>query len=148
MKIIFRCLLIGIVLYEVADVILFQDTSPRIAREDLANLSVAGLLQYDRMYKLLLYLGSAAAILQLVSLIGLWFFWRPAPELFVVSFVFLWIDTEQPSFGLVGYWWTLPWWLSFLLINLAVIALSYIGPLRKYFHKEGVGEVLTKAGKL
>jgi hypothetical protein len=138
-KNIFKCILIAFLCLEIVGLLLPSDFSkyPIISKDDMNRLSLEGQEQYVQMAVSLVTLGVLSFLGIIVSLIGLWVFWRPSRELFIFSsafaIVFLFSNILQKE--LLQRNWHSYYTISYLISVLIIIFLSYSDSMKKYFYK-------------
>ncbi len=100
---------------------------------DIHRLSSDGHETYERMENVLLRMLLFPLILLVASLIGLWFYWKPAKSIFMISYAFIICASNSPFTYTGNSKWTVLFDSVELLIVTAIIVIMFRSPVRGYF---------------
>ncbi|MFZ1979275.1 MAG: hypothetical protein WAV76_15065 [Bacteroidota bacterium] len=139
MKTFFRSLLIIMLFIQLSPLIIPHQHTTSMAhiKIELGHLSPQALDELLRFIHGLLYVGIAGAVLFIISLVGLFFFWRPSRELFIASVIIFKILVSG-LFLEPNLWWSMPLDILFQIIAVSVIIMSYINPMKVLFMNKNV----------
>jgi hypothetical protein len=97
-------------------------------------LPIAAYKALIRLMFVIVCIGVLVLILHVVSLIGLWKFWKSARELFIVAYLLMiLLPNTFPS--TIKYWWDLPLDIIYHIFSVAVIVFSYTSYTKELFNK-------------
>jgi hypothetical protein len=134
-KNLFRMFLSIIFLIDVAEIFLPHHPLRTLTFSALSRLSM--ITHYGILPLLYFLIGICTLflIIYVVSLIGLWIFWKSARELFIIYYISVILSrvTLQPT---IRYWWDLPISIIYNVICIALIVFSYSSYTKKYFNKD------------
>ena len=134
MKTFFRSLLIIMLFIQLSPLIIPHQRTTSIPhiKTELEHLSSQALDELLRFMHGVLYVGIAGAALFIISLAGMFFFWRPSRELFIASVIIFKILVTSLFFE-SNLWWSMPLDILFQIIAVSVIIMSYINPVKELF---------------
>ena len=129
----FRLLLLLVLFMELLPfgVPILQTEIPTIPDAEITKLTPSSIEAYRDLQFRFVCCGAATVTCQLIAVVGLWFFWSAARELFALSLVLLWAISGSSPVVFSGSWINILYQDVFFLAYVVVILLTYIGPVRQ-----------------